>query len=289
MKKLICTIFSLIIALSVISAKDYHQETSAALKKKDLKTAQTYLKKWEKEKDKDANYYFNWYYYHIIEASMNPELVELKVYSREFDKMVSKGMKMPSVKSMKKAISYMDDAIKLFPDNLDLYVYRNIATQHIRELDKVKSSFVEMINRSLENNNQWYYEEVSCEDGYEAFKIELLKTLQFMVDTEAEDSDIIYLCEALGEKYPEESITSYFYGIYHLLRNEFKEAVENFELAVKREPENYNSVFYLALLYENEFKDKKKAIYWNEYAKKSSDPNIQEAATKNLQRLKGGK
>jgi len=288
-KKLICAIFSLIIAMSVISAKDYYQETTAALKNKDLRTAQTYLNKWKKEKDKDAHYYLSWYYYHIIEASMNPEHVDLMVYSRKYKRMVSKGMKMPSEKSVKKAISYMDDAIKLFPDNLDLYEYRNIASQHIRELDKLKSSFVEMINRSLENKNEWYQEEVSCEDGYEAFKLELLKTLQFMIDTEAEDSDIIYLCEALREKYPEESITSYFYGFYHMLRNEFKEAVENFELTVKRDPENYNSVYLLAILYENELKDKKKAIYWNEYAKKSSDPDIKEIATKNLQRLKGGK
>ena len=97
------------------------------------------------------------------------------------------------------------------------------------------------------------------------------------------------ICDEALKLFPEKNFPYYYTGCYYFGVKDFKKSIESFEKAVKINPEDYNSVYFLATINERFLNDKKKAIYWFKYAEKSKNFKISYAASKELLRLEGKK
>ena len=97
------------------------------------------------------------------------------------------------------------------------------------------------------------------------------------------------ICDEALKLFPEKNFPYYYTGCYYFGVKDFKKSIESFEKAVKINPEDYNSVYFLATINERFLNDRKKAIYWFKYAEKSKNFKISYAASKELLRLEGKK
>lgn len=291
MKKVITLLGMILLSFNLI-AKDYYKEVIPLLQNEDLQNALTYLKKWDKDKkkDDDPHYYICWFNYHLIEAKNTPETAGFYVITKKDGTQSTEEMKIPSPEIMKKAVSYMSAGITKFPDRLDFYTSRHYAMKASKLNEELKDSTIEMLNHAKGNNNCWYWEEGLYEDGDKALEQELGLVSEYLLNEDDESRAFLKeICDEALKLFPEKNFPYYYTGCYYFGVKDFKKSIESFEKAVKINPEDYNSVYFLATINERFLNDKKKAIYWFKYAEKSKNFKISYAASKELLRLEGKK
>lgn len=291
MKKVL-TLLGMILLSFSLYAKDYFDKVVPNLEKGDLRTALSYLKKWDKEPDREENpnYYICWFNYYLLEAANKRETTGFYVITKKDGTQVSKEKKVPSQEITKKAVSYMTTALEKFPDRLDFYTSRHFALKGSDLNEDLKNSVIEMLNRAKENKNDWYWAEGPYDDGNKGLEQELGQVFEYLLNESDETRAFMKeICDTALVLFPEENFPYYYTGGYYFKTKEYTKSVEYFEKAMKRNPEDYNSVYFLATIYEVYLKNKKRAIYWYEYALKSSNEKIKKFAEWNIERIKSGK
>lgn len=287
--KRILTFVAMILMSFSLFAKSYYKEVISCLQKSDAKNALFYLKLWDmdKTKDDDPHYYICWFNYYFLDAQKNMKTIEVPFMTKKDSTQATVKKDVPSPDIMKKSISYMTKALEKFPDRLDFYSSRHFAMKATKFNEELKVSAVEMLKRAKENENKWTWEEGAYANGDIALESELGFVMEYLLnENDQTRSYMKEICDVCIEIFPDENFSYYYSGCYYFKKMEHTESYKYFEMAVKKNPEDYNSIYFLAVLAEASLKDKNKAIYWYEQALKSPEEKIQKVARFELKRLK---
>lgn len=287
MKKVLVILLTLIIGSVSVSSKEYYKDTCKAIESGNLKKAETLLKKWDRETEKDAHYYICWFNYYYFTAQTKP--VEDKseaIENKRKTKNIRAG-KIPDPEIMKKGITYLNQGIEKYPDRLDLYTTKHGALFEVRLLNELVDSASDMLKTSKEIDNKWNWEEGPYEDGKIGLMVELDKVFtslgQFLETTQDKYKALI---EEEYSLYPEESVLAGHKGYYLIYVNQYKDAVVWLEKSYNAGNHDDRLVALLAIINEQELKDIKSAIKWYDILKDTKNERLHFTALQALYRLK---
>lgn len=294
MKKIVSIImFLVVITTGMFASEDavrnYSSRILYALKYGVLDLAEETFAKMEKEEDKEEypSYYVCWFNYYYILARNKPVTTHIAVIEYKNGDQQVKEIKIPDPKLAKKGISYMDKAILRFPDRLDFYTSRHEVMKNCMLIDELIDSAEKMISRAKENKNIWYWEKGPYEDSFLGLMGECEQTLMYLFDhLKGKEDKVEQICDSIIEMYPKKSISYYFKAKYYLAVAKFDQAVEMFETALKIDPYDHFSAFYLGNVYEYEIHDLKQSLYWYRYAMKSKNEELKNYAKEAYERVK---
>ncbi len=287
MRKKFLTFLIILLTITNLFAKDYYSDFVSAIRKNDIKTAEKTLKEWErKEKNNDQILlcYFNLY---VQQALLNPVPDTFVVLTSKDGSQDVQEMKIPDPELVKKGTAYIDKFLEKNPNRLDAYSGKREILMEAKLYDEIIKSIKQMLETSISNNNEWYWENGPYENGEEGLFIELETTLLgFQKKGFNETSN--YIKEIVDEEqkyYSESAWINEHAGMYYAAMGDFEKAIFYFEKSYTKEP-SYTNLITLAKIYENELNNKTKAIEYYEKMKLLNDDRITFEAERNIERLK---
>lgn len=233
----------------------------------DTKKWESYLKKWEKESPDNAEMLECWFTHHIEEAKkyfepsddlgkvtdtpMLPDTItrfgKLSVTNIRLMKDKGKGMK-----HYKKAFEYIDKAIRLHPDILDLYASKTLGFIEKNEFKYAASTLLDVLQMDRENPNRWtningipatekHYDGVLLKDYY-------INTLEALMDNqELELSRIIN--DTLISVYPDTLDYKIYKAVSYMLFMNYDNALQYSLNLLEQFPDNANLLGIITNVY----------------------------------------
>ena len=271
-------LFLLLVPLAIIVADEKYQEKYLQLlKNDDLDHLLPILQEWERTAPNDIELYIAYFNYYLrLGASSQITMGKMEdgrygIYNREeYEK-----------ENTTKAISYLDEALKISNDRLDIYFGKCSVLVKTHEYEELTATIKQFLHRSEINKNKWLWSNSETFEslGWPGEEVVFSGLNDFL--------NAMFNDFALSEKYIEEIVElemelypKNVWGLNHAARyydlsGDREKAIKTLEKAYKIDPMDYVVLGNLAYLCE-EAKDYERAL---EYYNKLKELNIPEATS----------
>lgn len=285
MKKITLLLFILIVT-NIFSQNLNQEKYINLIQNNKLDELFTHLQKWEEQNENDVELciaYFN--YYLRIGQTSKTILGPLGdggygLYEKQFyDK-----------KPTEVALLYLDKALKIAPNRLDVHFGKSNILARTNQYDKLKNAIITFLNYSKEINDNWYWSNnVSFKDqGWsveEAMTSGVTDYLNIMLsDYENSKTYIQDVLNLYLQKYPNNVIGLNVAARYYDLKGDTTTKISLLEKAHEIDPLDYIIIGNLAYTYES-IKDNTTAIKYYKLMLEIDNESSQQYGRNGLERL----
>jgi len=153
-KKLFISFLVIILFLSSLAAENHYRDQFQELLLMGKKVALfDLLAKWEEETPDDIELYIAYFNY-WINLNSQSEPIESKRYDDHIGHYIEINYNEADVKT---GMSYIHEAIKLYPDRLDLYLGPCSIYSQMKKYEELYSMISTIYHQSIENNHVWFW------------------------------------------------------------------------------------------------------------------------------------
>ncbi len=283
MKKFIIFILILLSTLSTY-ARDFQKEFVDSFKKSDYETVKSILTDWEKEDSKNPEMMIAWFNYYLNRSAVeHPTMGKMKdgrygMYSwMEY-----------SQDDVKTGISYLDKALKSYPNRLDIHLGKASSLIKSENYKQAVDSIINTIKISKKNKNKWFWtnNQFMGEDG----KNVLLSSLQdycqqIFYDFDTTKDSYKLLVETINKEYPNEIVFLNYESLYYSRTGDNKKAIEILKKAYELDKTDYIIIGNIAYDYEL-MENYQEAKQWYEMLLEIDNPEAKEYGQRGLDIIK---
>lgn len=296
MKKLL-VIFSLCLITATLNAQDFQTKFQELCKIKDTVAQLKLLHEWEKASPKDPELfigYFNYYIqrslHDVISIEKTPQAKDSPQLYREGDTSHLVGYlnshKEYKEDTLKLAVQYIDEGIKLYPNRLDMRFGKIYIVGDANYINQFVDEIVAVITYSAKNNNSWIWTNDKPVENPKSYMLTAIQDyvvkLYEMGDDQADN--MILISETAIKYYPEhiESLTNL--SIAYMIKKDLDKALDYLKRAEKISPSDDIVLMNIAFVY-TEKKDTAKATEYYQKLLQSKDEGARKYAEEQIKKL----
>ncbi len=263
-----CIFLSLSLSYAQEQANDKFQQFSSLMKQygNESKEVKTFLENWEKEDPTNAEMLYSWsIYYYVPSRDLLEKTDDLKEFEhsanlpdtitrfgqlqiRNFWIVKDKG---EGLSLYKKAIDYMDKAIALHPNILELYINKTEVLANKWEFKYAASTLMDVIHLNHEDENRWtdFYGKSMAPHTKEVVEYYIQETFGNLISNK-EFSLAQFICDTLISLYPNSVGYKFDKGIIYMQTFQKEKALQYFLDLNKEFPNEGNVLNMLANIYK---------------------------------------
>lgn len=278
----------LIVCTFSLFAKDYTSDAIEAFKRNDYNEVEKILSKWEKEEPSSPDMFIAYFNYYVNrELKFIPTLG--KMDNGQYGLYDAKNFKDEDVKT---GISYLDKALKLYPDRLDIYFGKCSCLLQAGFYEEGSKAIIAVLeaSKSLDNSWKWAHDEpIKKEDGETALFSGINDYCAMLFNrfdiTEPYMKSVI---EKIEKLYPNNNIGLNHAANYYVQTGNNKKAISLLTKASKLDKNDFVVLGNLGYLYELE-NNYKKARKCYEAMIKMDNPKAKQYGQQYLDAIKDKK
>lgn len=291
-------IAGLILLVKISFAQSYFSDFNKAINTNDTLKQREILENWEKEDPKNPELftsYFNYYFHKsrneiLVVAAGDPpkgeKYLSLSDSTGNYAGFIGSQINYDD-SYLKKGLDKIDEAIKLYPNRLDMRFGKIYMLGQIKDWQSFTGEIIKTINYSAKNNNHWTWTFNESRDGGESFFLGCLQDYQMQLYNTGKDALLKNMQDIAGavlKYYPDhiESLSNLSIG--YLITKKYDKALEPLLKAEKIKPEDFIVLSNIAFAYK-EKGEKTKAIEYYQKVEKYGDVRAKEMAKKELGKL----
>ena len=237
---------------SAFSQNSFQKDFFNAMQSSQYEEVQKILEKWEKDSPNDIEMYIGYFNYYL-QRDVHSNLTLGQMKSGQYGIYNDVQYNMEDVKT---GLSYLDKALILAPDRLDVYFGKSSVLMQTENYSELTNTIIEFFNRSSINKNMWLWSnnapieslgakgETVLIDGVKDYLVDMF--YQF----EGNKSYIKTIIEKTIILYPDNVIGLNLAAYYYMTANEHNKAIEVLLKAHKIDPSDYIIIGNLARAYE---------------------------------------
>ena len=295
MKKIITL---LLICPILLLGQDFKKEFTSKFSKNDYNSTEIkkILENWKKTSKNDVEYYISAFNFYFKESQQ--EVLHLTQEKPQEDKEAlvlsdSVGNKtgyLYSQVGINDSLFYLsqntiDEAIKLFPDRLDLRFGKIHTLGKVENFDEFTTEILKTIDYSKKINQKWLWANDKILEDPENFFIDSMQRYQNTLFQAESDENLKKVAKKMYEIFPNDLFVISSYGVTFLIEGKNKEALELYLKAEKINPNDTIVLNNIGLIYER-LSDKKNALKYYKKITEVGDEKAKELAEKKINQLK---
>jgi tetratricopeptide (TPR) repeat protein len=179
----------------------------------------------------------------------------------------------------------IDEAIKLFPNRLDLRFGKIHTLGKVEGFKEFTSEIIKTIEYSNKIKHKWLWSNDKILDDPENFFIDAIQGYQNTLFQAESDENLKKVAKRMYDTFPNDLYVISSYGVTFLIENKNNEALELYLKAEKINPNDTIVLSNIGLIYER-LSDKKNAIKYYQKIEKVGDERAKEMARKKIIELK---
>lgn len=181
--------------------------------------------------------------------------------------------------------SKIDEAIKLFPNRLDLRFGKIHTLGKVQKLEEFTTEILKTIDYSKKINHKWIWSNDKIIENPEAFFIDSMQSYQNTLFQLEEDENLKRVAKKMYDIFPNDLFVISSYGVTFLIEGKNKEALELYLKAEKINPNDTIVLNNIGLIYER-LSDKKNALKYYQKITEVGDEKAKALAEKKINQLK---
>ncbi len=263
---------------------NYSELWYLAFNKKDYKTVESTLEKWEKESPDNPELliaYFNYYLHREMESVLTMGKMDDGRYGL-YDRQTFKD------EDVKTGISYLDKALKKYPDRLDIHFGKCSSLIHAGKYEEASNAILDLLETSqkVKNNWKWTNNQPVNEKGETALFSGINDYCTMLFNYFDSTKDYLNSIFSKIEKlYPNNIIGLNQSARYYSLSGNNEKAIKQLKKAYNLDKSDYIVIGNLGYMYElsGNYKEARK---WYTEMSKLSDTNAKQYAQECLDKIK---
>ena len=280
----------------ILFSQNYYHQFLELMKENDTVNTKKILLEWEKVNNNDpefyvaaVNFYFNQSQEEVLSLTTEhpkSESLTLKDETGKTAGYIGSSVYYKS-KYLKKTFWYFDEAIKKFPNRLDIRFGKIYSLEKIGDYENFTKEIISAIEYSKVINNQWLWSEnKKYDDGKKGFlgSIQDYINQLFNTNNDALLKNMRVISEEVLKHYPNEIEFVTNIGTTYLIENNMDKALEYLLSAEKINNKDYIVLNNIGRAYEIKG-DTSNAIKYYELTEKYGDEYAKEEAKKELKKL----
>ena len=251
---------------------------------------------WKKSSKNDVEYYisaFNFYFKESQEVVLQLTPDEPQVDKEALIISDSLGNEMGYINSQVStndslfniSQSKIEEAIKLFPNRLDLRFGKIHTLGEVQKLEEFTIEILRTIEYSKKIKHKWIWSNDKILENTEAFFIDSMQSYQNTLFQLEEDENLKRVAKKMYDIFPNDLFVISSYGVTFLIEGKNKEALELYLKAEKINPNDTIVLNNIGLIYER-LSDKKNALKYYQKITEVGDKKAKALAEKKINQLK---
>lgn len=295
MKKIVTLLF---ICPLILFGQDFKKEFTSKFSENEYNSTEieNILENWKKSSKNDVEYYisaFNFYFKESQEVVLQLTPDEPQVDKEALIISDSLGNEMGYINSQVStndslfniSQSKIEEAIKLFPNRLDLRFGKIHTLGEVQKLEEFTIEILRTIEYSKKIKHKWIWSNAKIIENPEAFFIDSMQSYQNTLFQLEEDENLKRVAKKMYDIFPNDLFVISSYGVTFLIEGKNKEALELYLKAEKINPNDTIVLNNIGLIYER-FSDKKNALKYYQKIKEVGDEKAKALAEKKINQLK---
>jgi tetratricopeptide (TPR) repeat protein len=295
MKKIVTLLF---ICPLILFGQDFKKEFTSKFRENEYNSTEikNILKNWKKTSKNDVEYYisaFNFYFkesqQEVLQLTQDEpqEGKEALVLS---DSLGNKSGYMYSQINTNDSLfkisqNTIDEAIKLFPNRLDLRFGKIHTLGEVKKIDEFTTEILKTIDYSKKINHKWFWSNDKILEDSENFFIDSMQSSQNTLFQIESDENLKKVAKKMYDIFPNDIFVISSYGVTFLIEEKNKEALELYLKAEKINPNDTIVLNNIGLIYER-LSDKKNALKYYQKITEVGDKKAKALAEKKINQLK---
>lgn len=279
MKKRFLFISLLALIAFNIQAFDKQNQVVEGLQKGRYEAVKVLLEEWEKESPSDPDLMTGWFNYYLFRNAEEKNIVgymkngQYGSYSKTFY----------NDTDLKKAISYLDKALKKNPNRMDIYFGKINALLNAEKYSEGANAILEFLKVYDKNKTDWYWtnnQKFSTNRwNVEEVVVSALHDYCTLFDYYTDRNSAKKALDGILKRFPKNVIFMNYLSYYYSSAKEYDKSIEVLLSAYKIAPDDYVIIGNLASDYEKSGKYRKAEKYYTIMYQLDSDEAKQYAAS----------
>jgi tetratricopeptide (TPR) repeat protein len=292
-------IAGLILLVKISFAQSYFSDFNKAINTNDTLKQREILEKWEKEDPKNPELftsYFNYYFHKsrneiLVVAAGDPqkgeEYLSLAASAGNYAGFIGSQINYDD-SFLKKGLDKIDEAIKLYPNRLDMRFGKIYMLGQIKDWQSFTGEIIKTVNYSVKNSNNWTWTFNESRDGGESFFLSCLQDYQMQLYNTGNDvllKNMQDIAKTVLKHYPNhiESLSNLSIG--YLITQKYDKALVPLLKAEELNPKDFIVLTNIAYAYK-EKGEKNKAIEYYKKVEQFGDDSAKDMAKKEMAKLR---
>lgn len=295
MKKIVTLLF---ICPLILFGQDFKKEFTSKFSENEYNSTEieNILENWKKSSKNDVEYYISAFNFYFKESQV--EVLQLTPDEPQVDKEAliisdSLGNEMGYINSQVStndslfniSQSKIEEAIKLFPNRLDLRFGKIHTLGEVQKLEEFTIEILRTIEYSKKIKHKWLWSNDKIIENPEDFFIDSMQSYQNTLFQLEEDENLKKVAKKMYDIFPNDLFVISSYGVTFLIEGKNKEALELYLKAEKINPNDTIVLNNIGLIYER-LSDKKNALKYYQKITEVGDEKAKALAEKKINQLK---
>lgn len=295
MKKIVTLLF---ICPLILFGQDFKKKFTSKFSENEYNSTEieNILENWKKSSKNDVEYYISAFNFYFKESQV--EVLQLTPDEPQVDKEAliisdSLGNEMGYINSQVStndslfniSQSKIEEAIKLFPNRLDLRFGKIHTLGEVQKLEEFTIEILRTIEYSKKIKHKWLWSNDKIIENPEDFFIDSMQSYQNTLFQLEEDENLKRVAKKMYDIFPNDLFVISSYGVTFLIEGKNKEALELYLKAEKINPNDTIVLNNIGLIYER-LSDKKNALKYYQKITEVGDEKAKALAEKKINQLK---